>query len=46
MGGEHLNESNALYAKFKTIIEELKLNGIGTVTQSGLNIKPKLRGWI
>lgn len=46
MGGKHLNESNALFAKFKTLTEELKLTGIGTLTQSGVNIKPQLRGWI
>lgn len=46
MGGNHLNESNALFAKFKTLTEELKLQGIGTVTQTGSNIKPQLRGWI
>lgn len=46
MGGGHLNESNAMFAKFKTLTEELKLQGIGTVTQTGSNIKPQLRGWI
>lgn len=46
LGGNHLNESNALYAKFKSLIEELKQNGIGTLTLSGTNIKPMLRGWI
>lgn len=46
MGGNHLNESNALFAKFKTLTEELKLQGIGTVVQNGTNIKPMLRGWI
>ena len=46
MGGSHLSESNALFAKFKTLTEELKLQGIGTVTQTGSNIKPQLRGWI
>lgn len=46
MGGNHLNESNALFAKFKTLTEELKLQGIGTVVQTGINIKPVLRGWV
>lgn len=46
MGGVHLNESNALFAKFKTLTEELKEQGIGTITQTGINIKPQLRGWI
>lgn len=46
MGGKHLNESNALFAKFKSLTEELKLTGIGTLTQTGVNIKPQLRGWI
>lgn len=46
MGGNHINESNALFAKFKTLTEELKLQGIGTITQTGINIKPQLGGWI
>ena len=46
MGGEHLQESNALFAKFKTLTEELKLHGIGTITTVGTNIKPMLRGLI
>ena len=46
MGGEHLQESNALFAKFKTLKEELKLQGIGTVTTVGTNIRPMLRGWL
>lgn len=46
LGGQHHNESNALFAKFKTLTEELKLNGIGTITQTGTNIKPQLRGWL
>jgi len=46
MGGNHLNESNALFAKFKTLTEELKLQGIGTVVQTGINIKPMLGGWV
>ena len=46
MGGEHLQESNALFAKFKTLTEELKLQGIGTVTTVGTNIRPMLRGWL
>lgn len=46
MGGNHLQESNALYAKFKSITEELKLSGIGVLTQTGYNIKPHLRGWV
>lgn len=46
MGGKHLNESNALFAKFKSLTEELKLTGIGLTTQTGVNIKPQLRGWV
>ena len=46
MGGEHLQESNALFAKFKTLTEELKQHGIGTTTTVGTNIKPMLRGWL
>lgn len=46
MGGVHLQESNALFAKFKTLTDELKLQGIGTITQTGSNIKPILRGWL
>lgn len=46
LGGQHHNESNALFAKFKTLTEELKLSGIGLITQSGINMKPQLRGWI
>lgn len=43
--GEY-DKSNALYAKFKTIIEELKNNGIGIAEETGINIKPQLGGWI
>lgn len=46
LGGQHHNESNALFAKFKTLTEELKLNGIGVITQTNTNIKPQLRGWV
>lgn len=46
MGGEHLTESNALFAKFKTLTEELKQQGIGTTTTVVTNIKPMIRGWL
>lgn len=46
MGGSHLQESNALFAKFKTLTEELKLSGIGILNDSVISIKPQLRGWI
>lgn len=46
MGGKNIEISNALFAKFKTLTEELKLQGIGTVTQAETNIKPMLRGWV
>lgn len=46
LGGDKVGVSNALFGKFRTLTEELKAQGIGTVTQTGSNIKPLLRGWI
>lgn len=46
MGGNKLNESNAFYAKYQTLMEVLKQQGIGIKTQTGTNIKPYIREWI
>lgn len=46
LGGANTELANNLFAKFKALTEELKLNGIGTVTQTGVNVKPMLRGWL
>lgn len=46
LGGEHIQVANNLFAKFKTLTEELKLTGIGTLPTMGNNIKPMLRNWL
>lgn len=46
MGGNKHNESNAYYAKFKTLVEELKLEGIGIRERVGRNIKPEIGEWV
>lgn len=44
-GAEYAQLGQFYYGKFKTMIEELKLHGIGEHSMLGLNIKPILRGW-
>lgn len=44
-GAEYSQLGQFYYGKFKTMIEELKLQGIGEQSMLGLNIKPILRGW-
>lgn len=46
MGGGHIQESNALFAKFSTLMEKINLSGIGSVPNLETNIKPELGGWI
>ena len=46
MGGNNVQIANNLFAKFKTLTEELKLTGIGILPQVGNNIKPMLRNWL
>lgn len=43
---EGVNQSNTYFAKFNTLIETAKEQGIGVITQTGVNIKPLLRGYL
>lgn len=45
LGGEYTQQAHFYYGKFKTLVEELKLQGIGEESMLGINIKPMLRGW-
>lgn len=44
-GSEYAQLGQFYYAKFKTITEELKLQGIGEQSMLGINIKPSINGW-
>lgn len=46
MGGNNIQESNAYYAKYMTLMEGLKQQGIGVKSQVGINIKPYVNNWI
>lgn len=46
MGGSKHNESNAYYAKFRTLVEELQRQGLGVEEGITINQKPYMRGWI
>lgn len=46
MGGNKLNDSNAFFAKYQTLMELLKQQGIGNKPTTGYNIKPYIREWI
>ena len=46
MGGSKHNESNAYYAKFRTLVEELQRNGLGVEEGITINQKPYIRGWL
>lgn len=46
MGGSKLEESNAFFAKYQTLMTLLNQQGIGVKSQTGTNIKPLLRDWI
>lgn len=45
-GDDNKQLSNSLFGKFKTQVEELKLEGIGYKPVHGINIKPELGGWL
>lgn len=45
-GDDNKQLSNALFAKFKTQVEELKMEGIGYKPIAGINIKPEMGGWL
>lgn len=46
-GGEaYIQIGNALYAKFKSLEQELNTQGIGQVPETGINMKPVLGDWI
>lgn len=41
-----VNQSNQYFTKFNTLIQTAKEQGIGVITQTGINIKPILRGYL
>lgn len=45
-GDDNKQLSNSLFGKFKTQVEELKLEGIGYKPMTGTNVKPMNGGWI
>lgn len=45
VGEDSKNTGNIFYAKFRTMVDELKMQGIGTLPQVGTNIKPLIGGW-
>lgn len=45
-GDDNKQLSNSLFGKFKTQVEELKLEGIGYKPIAGMNIKPLSGGWL
>lgn len=46
MGGNKLNDSNAFYARYKTLVADLLNEGVGSQDNTGVNIRPQLGGWI
>ena len=45
-GDDNKQLSNSLFGKFKTQVEELKLEGIGYKPIAGINVKPISGGWL
>ena len=45
-GDDNKQLSNSLFGKFKTQVEELKMEGIGYKPMAGINIKPLSGGWL
>ena len=43
---QSINQSNQYFAKFNSLIQTAKEQGIGVITQTGVNIKPILREFI
>lgn len=46
MGGNEAQVGNFYYGKFRTLIEDLKAQGVGYKSTTGVNIKPILGGWL
>lgn len=46
MGGVNIEQSNALFAKFKSLEEQLRENSFNDEATLGVNIKPSLGGWV
>ncbi len=43
---QSINQSNQYFAKFNSLMQTAKEQGIGVITQTGINIKPILRDFI